>query len=48
MLAPGDFNAVYGSFRFYNDDEINAEAIIEALKTELAFKDSRQGRVMGL
>ena len=48
MLTPGDFNAAYGSLRFYSENEITAEAILEALKTELAYKDSRQGRVMGL
>ena len=48
MLTPGDFNAAYGSLRFYGEDEITAEAILKALKTELAYKDSRQGRVMGL
>ena len=47
MLAPGDFNAAYGSLRFYNDDEITASTILEALKSELAYKDSRQGRTMG-
>lgn len=46
MVAPGDFNAAYGSLRFEN--EITAEAILEALKSELTYKDSRQGRVMGL
>ena len=48
MLTPGDFNAAYGSLRFYGEDEITAQTILEALKTELAYKDSRQGRVMGL
>ena len=46
MVAPGDFNAAYGSLRF--ETEITAEAILEALKLELTYKDSRQGRVMGL
>ena len=46
MVAPGDFNAAYGSLRF--ETEITAEAILEALKSELTYKDSRQGRVMGL
>lgn len=46
MLAPGDFNAAYGSLRF--ESEITAETILEALKAELEHKDSRQGRVMGL
>ena len=48
MLAPGDFNAAYGSLRFYGEDEITNEAILEALKSELEHKDSRQGRTMGL
>ena len=48
MLTPGDFNAAYGSLRFYSEDEITAETILEALKSELTYKDSRQGRVMGL
>lgn len=48
MLAPGDFNAAYGSLRFYGEDEITAEAILDALKSELEHKDSRQGRTMGL
>jgi len=47
MLAPGDFNAAYGSLRFYDESEITAETILNALKSELAYKDSRQGRTMG-
>lgn len=48
MLAPGDFNAAYGSLRFYGESEITAEVVLEALRAELAYKDGRQGRVMGL
>ena len=48
MLAPGDFNAAYGSLRFYSEGEITAEVVLDALKTELVYKDGRQGRVMGL
>ena len=48
MLAPGDFNAAYGSLRFLDEGEITAEVILDALKSELAYKDGRQGRTMGL
>lgn len=47
MLAPGDFNAAYGSLRFYDESEITPVTILDALKSELAYKDSRQGRTMG-
>ena len=47
MLAPGDFNAAYGSLRFYDESEVTAATILEALKSELVYKDSRQGRSMG-
>ena len=47
MLAPGDFNAAYGSLRFYDESEVTAATILDALKSELAYKDSRQGRTMG-
>lgn len=48
MLTPGDFNAAYASLRFYNESELTAEAVLTALKSELAYKDSREGRTMGL
>ena len=48
MLAPGDFNAAYSTLRFYSEEELTAERILEALKSEIAYKDSREGRVMGL
>lgn len=48
MLAPGDFNAAYGTLRFYGEEELTAERILDALKSEIAYKDSREGRVMGL
>ncbi len=48
QLAPGDFNAVYGTFRFFDKSELSADKIFDALKHEVACKDSREGRHMGL
>ena len=48
LLAPGDFNAVYGTLRFYDKSELSADKILAALKHEVACKDSREGRRMGL
>lgn len=47
-LAPGDFNAVYGTFRYYDESEITAENILQALRHEIECKDTREGRRMGL
>ena len=47
-LAPGDFNAVYGTFRYYDESEITAESIVQALLHEIECKDTREGRRMGL
>ena len=47
-LAPGDFNAVYGTFRYYDENEITAESILQALLHEIECKDTREGRRMGL
>lgn len=47
-LTPGDFNAVYGTFRYYNENEITAESILQALLHEIECKDTREGRRMGL
>lgn len=46
-LAPGDFNAVYGQLRFYDDSEINPQVIMTELKKEVALKDDQSGRRMG-
>ena len=48
MLTPGDFNAAYGSLRFYDESDLTADAIINALKSEIAYKDGREIRRMGL
>lgn len=48
MLAPGDFNAAYGTLRFYDESELSADTILNALKSEMAYKDGREGRTMGL
>lgn len=48
MLTPGDFNAAYASLRFYDESELTAESVLNALKSELAYKDGREGRTMGL
>jgi hypothetical protein len=48
MLTPGDFNAVYSTLRFYDASELTADRIMNALKSEIAYKDSREGRTMGL
>lgn len=47
-LAPGDFNAVYGTFRYYDESEITAKSILQALLHEIECKDTREGRRMGL
>lgn len=47
MLAPGDFNAVHGQLRFYDDSEINAQVIMAELKKEVALKDDQSSRRMG-
>lgn len=47
-LAPGDFNAVYSTFRYYDESEITAENIVQALLHEIECKDTREGRRMGL
>lgn len=47
-LAPGDFNAVYSSFRFLDDAEKTPENILQALEHEINSKDTREGRRMGL
>ena len=47
-LAPGDFNAVYSTFRYYDENEITAENILQALLHEIECKDTREGRRMGL
>jgi hypothetical protein len=48
MLAPGDFNAAYSTLRFYDETELTADTILSALKSEIAYKDGREGRTMGL
>ena len=48
MLTPGDFNAAYGTLRFYSESELTAEMVLDALKSEISYKDSREGRTMGL
>jgi SpoVK/Ycf46/Vps4 family AAA+-type ATPase len=48
MLTPGDFNAAYGTLRFYSESELTAEMVLNALKSEISYKDSREGRTMGL
>jgi hypothetical protein len=48
MLTPGDFNAVYSTLRFYDASELTADSIMDALKAEIAYKDGREGRTMGL
>ena len=48
MLTPGDFNAAYGTLRFYDKSELTADIILDALKSEIAYKDGREGRTMGL
>ena len=47
-LAPGDINAVYGTFSYYDENEITAENIVQALLHEIECKDTREGRRMGL
>jgi SpoVK/Ycf46/Vps4 family AAA+-type ATPase len=47
-IAPGDFNAIYGTFRYYDKNDITAENILQALRHEMECKDTREGRRMGL
>ena len=47
-VTPGDFNAVYGTFRYYDKKDITAENILQALRHEIECKDTREGRKMGL
>ena len=48
MLTPGDFNAAYSTLRFYDKSELTADVVMQALKSEIAYKDGREGRTMGL
>ena len=48
MLTPGDFNAAYGSLRFYDVSELTSETVLDALKSEVTYKDGREERRMGL
>lgn len=48
LLTPGDFNAAYATLRFYDKSELNADIVMDALKSEIAYKDGREGRTMGL
>ena len=48
-LAPGDFNAVHGSFRWCDEGEVTPEAVLKALRREIdAKKGSSSVRRMGL
>lgn len=47
LLAPGDFNAVYGQLRFLDEGEVTAERIVRELRNEVAAKDDSEGRHMG-
>ena len=48
MLTPGDFNAAYATLRFYDESELTADTVLNALKSEISYKDGREGRTMGL
>ena len=48
-LAPGDFNAVHGAFRWCDEGEVTPEAVVKALRREIdAKKGSSSVRKMGL
>ena len=48
-LAPGDFNAVHGAFRWHEESEVTQEAVLKALRREIdAKKGSSSVRRMGL
>lgn len=47
-IAPGDFNAIFGTFRYYDKNDITAENILQALRHEMECKDTRECRRMGL
>ena len=47
-LAPGDFNAVHGAFRWCTPEEVTGETVLAALKREIAAKKhSGSGGKMG-
>ena len=48
LLAPGDFKAVYERMRFFPKREILSEVVMRELMKEIAFKDGRAGRKLGL
>ena len=47
-LAPGDFKAVYDTFKYYEESEVTTDSILEALRHEIECKNTREGRRMGL
>ena len=47
-LTPGDFKAVYDTFQYYDESEVTAESILQALHHEIECKNTREGRRMGL
>lgn len=47
-LTPGDFKAVHDTFQYYDESEVTADSILEALRHEIECKNTREGRRMGL
>jgi hypothetical protein len=47
LLAPGDFKAVYERLRYFSQEEVFPEAVLEELRREVGFKDRYAGRQIG-
>ena len=47
-LTPGDFKAVHDTFQYYDESEVTADSILQALRHEIECKNTREGRRMGL
>ena len=47
-LTPGDFKAVHDTFQYYDESEVTADSILQALRHEIECKNTHEGRRMGL
>ena len=47
-LTPGDFKAVHDTFQYYDESDVTADSILQALRHEIECKNTREGRRMGL
>ena len=48
LLTPGDFKAVHERMRYFPSAEITHESVLEELRSEVALKDGRAGRSLGI